>query len=68
MPSTMMARRGWQRWVSPRRAWLGVVVVEHGALFEPQVVAIAVVTVVLEDDDVFRAEAIDDPADDSGFT
>ena len=47
---------------------VGVVVVERGALFESQVVAIAVVTVVLEDDDVFRAQAVYNPADDSRLT
>ena len=92
----MMARRGWQRWVSAAGVAgevvkrhldglaglevlkvpdqqgglerVGVVVIERGAIFEPQVVAIAVVTVVLEDDDVFRAEAVYDPTDDSGLT
>jgi len=47
---------------------VGVVVVERRALFQPQIVAIAVVTVVLEDDDVLGAQAVHDPADDGGLT
>ena len=46
---------------------VGVVVVEAGALLEPQVTAIAVVLVVLEEADLIVAETVDDPADDGRF-
>ncbi len=46
---------------------VGMVVVERGALFEPEIVAIAIVPIVLEDRDLVIADALDDPADDGGF-
>ncbi len=46
---------------------IGVVVVERGALFEAQVVAIAIVAVVFEDADLVAAEAVDDAFDDRGL-
>jgi hypothetical protein len=52
------------------RCFQGVrmVVVEGGPLLQPEVVPIAVVAVVLQDDHVFRAQAVDDATDDRGFT
>ena len=44
-----------------------MVVVERGPLFEPQVVAIAVVAIVIQQRDVFGAEAVDDPPDHRGL-
>ena len=45
-----------------------MVVVEGGALFETQVVAIAIVAIVLEERDVLETEAVDDPPDDRGLS
>jgi hypothetical protein len=42
-----------------------MVVVECGTLFQPQVVAIPVVAIVIEDNHVFGPEALDNAADDS---
>ena len=44
-----------------------MIVVERGALLEPQVVAIAIVAIVLEDGDLVVAEALDDAPDDGGL-
>ena len=44
-----------------------MVVVERGALFEAQVVAIAIVAIVLEERHLFGAETVDDPPHDGGF-
>src|SRR5690606_9479670 len=44
---------------------VGMVVVERGPLFEPQIVARTIVPVVLDQTDLVVAEALDDPADDS---
>ena len=41
-----------------------VVVVEGGALLEPKVVAVAIVAVVLEHDDLLGSQALDDLPDD----
>ncbi len=41
-----------------------MIVVERGPLLEPQIVAVAVVAIVLEDDDLLWTEAVDDVPDD----
>ena len=46
---------------------VGMVVVERGAILEPQVEAIAVVAIVVEDGDAVGAERLDDAADDGGL-
>ncbi len=43
---------------------IGMVVVERGALLEAQVVAIAIVAIVLEQRHVFGTETVDDPPHD----
>ena len=42
---------------------IGMVVIERGALFEAQVVAIAVIAIVIEERDLLGAQAVDDPPD-----
>ena len=44
-----------------------MIVVERGALLEPQIVAIAIIPVVIEHGDLVVADALDDAADDRGF-
>jgi hypothetical protein len=46
---------------------VGMVVVERRPLLEPQVVAVAVVPIVLEHGDLAVADALDDAADDRGL-
>ncbi len=45
-----------------------MVVVERGPLFEPQIVTIAVVAIVIQQGDVFGTQAIDDAAHNRGFS
>ena len=44
-----------------------MVVVERGAFLEPQIVAIAIVPIVLQEGDVLEAQAVDDSPDDCVF-
>jgi hypothetical protein len=46
---------------------VGMVVVERRALFEPEIVPILVVPIVIEDGDAIVAERIDDASDDRGL-
>jgi len=46
---------------------VGMVVVERRSFFQAQVVAIAVIAVVFEDDDLLGSEAVHDPADNRGL-
>jgi len=46
---------------------VGMVVVERGALLEAEIVAVAIVAVVVEDHHIVGAEALDDAADDGGL-
>ncbi len=41
-----------------------MIIIQRGTLLEPQIVAITVVTIVLEDDDLLWSEAVDDVTDD----
>ena len=45
-----------------------MVVVERGAFLEPQIVAIAVVAIVIAASDVLESQAVDDAADHGGFS
>ncbi len=44
-----------------------MIVVERRSLLEPQIVALAIVAIVLEDGDVLVADALDDAPDDGGL-
>ena len=44
-----------------------MIVVERGAFFEAEIVAIAVIAIVLEHNDLLRTQAVDDAPDDRRF-
>ncbi len=46
---------------------VGMIVVERGTLLEAQVVAIAVVAIVIQQRHLLRSEAVDNPPDHGGF-